>query len=663
MAERRPAPVFQTRAVTHCSPFRIATDFVAAALLLAALAAVYAWDPGQADVTADAPGLEVALPEREDIESPPPPPPQLEPPPLPPQPEPPAPPVIEPPTPELPPVDPTPRIRVVFTRDGRFGVAASSGNPDDAADDGKRLTYSLDGETNNTRVWVDGATPLFGDESDGAFLRRADRVEPLRTEFEWEYDQVRVTQSVLEAAGDVSRRMDCVQVDYLLENTGDAPREVGLRVMIDSLIGDNDGVPFIVPGTQDLLDFPRGFRGDEVPDFVRALEQPDLAQPGVIVDLSLRPDEGERPAEVVLAHWPGTNATWEYDRTAAFDDDSAIGLYYPPRDLMPGERRHIRFRYGLGTISSQRSKNASLSLTAGGPFRAGGKFWLVALVQNPMQGQTVRLELPPQLELAMNETAEKSVPAGKDYTQISWLLQARDDACGSAEVQVQLSPEGIKESTTINIEPSNARLTLAASGPFTAGGAFWVSAVVQDGRAGQAVKLSLPNGLSFAKDHAARQTIPAGDEAAAARQFNWLVEITPQAVGKHVVTAELTGDDPNSAVQVTKEIDAAAPTPRLVLSPKGPFRRGRSCWVVALVQFPPANATVELTLPPGWKFAAKHSPSQRAMPHAGKSHAQINWLIEIPHDASGMHEFSARLLPGELDQKAQVEVSSGSLID
>ena len=37
--------------------------------------------------------------------------------------------------------------------------------------------------------------------------------------------------------------MDGVQVTYKLKNTGTTSREVGLRVMIDSLIGGNDGVP------------------------------------------------------------------------------------------------------------------------------------------------------------------------------------------------------------------------------------------------------------------------------------------------------------------------------------------------------------------------------------------------------------------------------------
>ena len=85
--------------------------------------------------------------------------------------------------------------------------------------------------------------------------------------------------------------------------------------MLDTLIGDNDGVPFIVPGREGIVTSTLEMRGNEVPDFVRSLERPDLSSPGVIVDINLVPAEGEaRPGELVLSHWPGENADWNYDR-------------------------------------------------------------------------------------------------------------------------------------------------------------------------------------------------------------------------------------------------------------------------------------------------------------------------------------------------------------
>ena len=111
----------------------------------------------------------------------------------------------------------------------------------------------------------------------------------------------------------------------------------------------------------------------------------------MIVDIGLYPHEGEeRPSELVLSHWPGSDAEWDYDRSEPFGHDSAAGIYYAPRPLLPGQTRSVGFSYGLGTISSTATKNSRLSLTAGGPIRAGSSFWLVALVNSPRPGRPSR---------------------------------------------------------------------------------------------------------------------------------------------------------------------------------------------------------------------------------------------------------------------------------
>jgi hypothetical protein len=377
-------------------------------------------------------------------EPPPPPPPEFvefepEPEPLPP----PTPPPTPPPAPSRP-TDPTPRVIVAYTSDGRFGLQTTTGNPDDPSDDGKKLTYSEQGITNNTRLFLDGATPLFG--SGGRILRGTGPSGPGRIECSWQYSDVVVDQLLEWVHGDLSGRLDTLLVTYSWRNVGTRPRNTGLRVMLDSLIGDNDGVPFIVPGQEGIVLDPQLYRGRQVPDFVRALERADLSNPGVIVDAGLRHPDSESPTEVILTHWPGSDAEWAYDTSAPFGTDTAIGIYYEPRLLAPNAVRSVRFTYGLGTISSTQSRNPSLSLTAGGPFRAGGKFWLVAIVQNPRSGQQVRVELPTGLTLAENETALKTVPESKTFTQVSWLVRIGPSAAGPVQVRATLQPENTSTS-------------------------------------------------------------------------------------------------------------------------------------------------------------------------------------------------------------------------
>ena len=466
-------------------------------------------------------------------------------------PAPPPPPPPPPPLPLVPKVDPTPRVMVQTRPDGRFGLSCLTGNPDDPSDDGKRLTFSPDGETNNTRVMVDGRAPVFGD-SEGQTLEPWHAGPDDWMTMSWSFRDVRVRQTLRLVPGDVSQRLDTIRVSYEMKNTGTTTRQAGLRVMLDTLIGDNDGVPFIVAGRDGIVTSPLEMRGADVPDFVRSLERPVLESPGVIVDLNLVPAEGEeRPSELLLSHWPGSDAAWSYNRRAPFAEDTAAGLYYDPAPLEPGRSRTIGFSYGLGTISSTATGNARLSLTAGGPIRAGSSFWLVALVNNPRPGQTVKLTLPQGLMPRRPASSSQRVEGSGPYTQLSWLVEVAPGLLGDVRVEATLDPGGITERQSLNVQPSDAQLSLLPRGPFRSGRPFWVSALVRNPRAGQSVTLTLPDGFTLAAGHTASMTVGAG-AAGGYEQVNWLVVSGLRVKGRREITARLLPDgvDGRAALEI-----------------------------------------------------------------------------------------------------------------
>ncbi len=512
---------------------RVVADMGVAVALVVLLGGVYLVDSR----TPSAPPPEVLpLPTAAETETSPPPPPLLPPPPAP---------------PPARVVDTTPRVVVDRRPDGRFGLVCLTGNPDDPSDDGKRLTFSPDGKTNNTRVMVDGRSPILGDDE-------GETVEPWHTGpgdsmvIAWSFRDVVVRQSLRLVPGDVSGRLDTVRVAYHLKNEGTTARSVGLRVLLDTLIGDNDGVPFIVPGRDGIVTQPLAMRGAEVPDFVRSLERPVLSSPGVIVDLNLVPAEGEaRPDEVLLSHWPGENAAWNYNRRNPFGTDTAAGLYYSPAPLEPGRARTIGFSYGLGTISSTATRNARLSLTAGGPIRSGSSFWLVALVDNPRPGQTVKLTLPDGLTPRRPASTSQPVEGSGAYTQLSWLIEVAPGLMGDVRVEATLDPGGITERQALKVQPPDAQLSLMPHGPFRAGRPFWISALVKNPREGQSVALTLPDGLTLADGH--KPTIPiAAGAAGGYAQVNWLVVPGPRVEGRREVTARLSPDnvDGRAAIEI-----------------------------------------------------------------------------------------------------------------
>src|SRR5262249_32593803 len=143
----------------------------------------------------------------------------------------------------------------------------------------KRLTSDEQGAFNNTCVKIDESERLFGVSGIGSRPYR-DPQKRVRSELVknrhwksiWEFNdkKILVTQSVELVAGEQTRLLDTCLVHYLVENRGTRPHDVGLRVMIDTYIGANDGVPFLIPGESSLVETQKTFSENAIPEFIRA---------------------------------------------------------------------------------------------------------------------------------------------------------------------------------------------------------------------------------------------------------------------------------------------------------------------------------------------------------------------------------------------------------
>jgi len=386
------------------------------------------------------------------------------------------PPVATPPTALAPMPQPTADYReavvqIGYADNGRFGLMTLGGDPAIRSDDNKLLTFDLAGATSNTRIWIDGDTPIYGGSTFLGFgladLMDSPHEANGRISSAWEQAGIRVEQVLSYARGSTTERVDTVQVKYILSNQGSTHQKVGLRVMLDTLIGDNDGVPFLAPGQEGIISRAIDLRGSAIPDFIQALERPNLVDPGVIVNLTLRGADATPPDRLTISAWCDENAGWDDYHSLGGDGhplercsmageppDSAVTLYFDPAPLAPGEQRTFITYYGLGGISSTASGNASLSLTFDRSVTQGEQFWVIALIMQPQEGQRVQLTLPAGLVLAPGSAVDQSVPVGGDFAQISWLVQAQAPL-QDGPVTVTLMPDGLAETQSISVFPTS----------------------------------------------------------------------------------------------------------------------------------------------------------------------------------------------------------------
>lgn len=219
---------------------------------------------------------------------------------------------------------------------------------------------------------------------------------------------------------DKKEQRSIVKID--IANQGKESRQVGLRLLLDTWAGDNDGVPFRLP-RQDKQQ-KKGYSSSPViirekeiyGKDIQYFEATELGNQEKIVlrgDFPLK--DSLRPDRVILASWGSAHGSiWQYTASPyrSITHDSAVLIYYLSRGLEPKQQLSYGIRFGqrimknniylpevvtpadpffLASVgyfnSAQKSKKVHIELESADP--------KLELVNG---GNAVTLKIPPQKE-------------------------------------------------------------------------------------------------------------------------------------------------------------------------------------------------------------------------------------------------------------------------
>ena len=249
---------------------------------------------------------------------------------------------------------------------GRFAIETVEGDPNNPFDNHQPLIYGRPKPwTSFTSVIIDGKIYAFG----GKTLKRAGKrglygeiVSQKKVDGSiitvCKFDNIFVTQTLSLIRNQNTKVKDTVLIGYDIKNLDQIEHKIGLRIMLDTMLGTNDGAPFRIG--EKAIESEKKLEGSEILDYWQTFDS--LVSPNIIAQGTLKLDSEQvlPPDRMYLVNW-GTLAdnAWDfsYEEARSFIregenvKDTALALYWEQKVIAPKESRSIKTLYGLGSVS------------------------------------------------------------------------------------------------------------------------------------------------------------------------------------------------------------------------------------------------------------------------------------------------------------------------
>jgi hypothetical protein len=322
-------------------------------------------------------------------------------------------------------------------------------------------------------VKIDGANTVLGA---GGQTQSPANLDALTNQTTWRFGDVSVRQVISAGLNPSTGRPDAAQIRYTFTNLGTAAHDVGLRIMIDTMLRNNDGAPFRVPGPagMEAVIHERDYVGAQVPDFWQAFR--DLADPDIASQWTARGGGATAPDRMAIAYW-GRITDYDWDYTINPDDlvtwDSAVGMWWNPRQLAPGHTLTVTQFYGAPQVV------ASTDLVLSCPSQLSPLEWtqddfsfnLVAYLNNgtndPFTGTTMTVS-PGSMELVADE-AEHAIGLVDAHgtAQTNWHLRPTEPGLQTLTVTAQSDAGPIAtQDCTVDVLPPAVPDNVTITGPW-----------------------------------------------------------------------------------------------------------------------------------------------------------------------------------------------------
>ncbi|MBR1724449.1 MAG: hypothetical protein IJ723_05460, partial [Ruminococcus sp.] len=246
----------------------------------------------------------------------------------------------------------------VYVSGDSYSIGTTGGDPDNANDDDRTMLYGFpDNGTSNTYFSIDSDKIRFNADS----IKEDKEAEVPTIVATSNKGKIDIEQKHELVNNVATGQSDVVKISYTVTNNDTVAHNVGCRMMMDTMVGDNDEAPFRVPGTGDVTT-GTSYKGSNIPQSWQAFD--NLLEPSVIAQGAFLRDPTNPPDEVRFTNWSDATS-WNDSITnqGSENGDSAVEIYWLEKSLPAGESVTYVTYYGLSELVSDMTPPLALALS------------------------------------------------------------------------------------------------------------------------------------------------------------------------------------------------------------------------------------------------------------------------------------------------------------
>ncbi|MBD61751.1 hypothetical protein CL645_02710 [bacterium] len=197
--------------------------------------------------------------------------------------------------------------------EARFALDTTQGNPEEPNDNEKKLIYGAKMPWSSFAIIkIDEKTFIFGGASRNdrknffTNLQTGNKISEPYIEDEkiistWEFSGVEISQILSFEKGYSTNLKDAMGITYIAKSTDQKEHKVAITLILDTMLGENDGAPLRAEGAQGLIESEICFEKSELPEFWQAWDTEDQAT--IKAEGRLKIKDKQNPKRLVLANW------------------------------------------------------------------------------------------------------------------------------------------------------------------------------------------------------------------------------------------------------------------------------------------------------------------------------------------------------------------------